>query len=85
MITLADPLDLDVLRIRHEYLIVPDRRLSPDAVASLLHVSRHHATAMLDALVSEQFLFRTADGAYSRAQCHDVERRARGERREASR
>jgi hypothetical protein len=67
VITLADPLDLDVLRIRHEYLIVPDLRLSPDSVASLLNVSRHHAAAMLDALVAEQFLFRTADGAYLRA------------------
>lgn len=67
MITLADPLDLDVLRIRHEFLIVPDLRLSPEAVASLLNVSRHHAAAMLDALVSEQFLSRAADGAYSRA------------------
>jgi len=67
VITLADPLDLDVLRLRHEFLIVPDLRLFPDTVAALLNVSRHHAAAMLDALVSEHFLARTTDGAYSRA------------------
>jgi hypothetical protein len=66
VITLAEPLDLDVLRIRHEFLTVPDLRLSPDAVALLLNVSHHHAAAMLDALASEQFLVRHADGCYSR-------------------
>ena len=66
MITVADPLDLDTLRIRHEFLSVPDLRLSADTVASLLNVSRHHAAAMLEALVSEQFLSRHPDGSYSR-------------------
>jgi hypothetical protein len=67
VITVADPLDLDVLRIRHEFLTVPDLQLSPQEVAALLNVSRHHAEAMLDGLVSEHFLSRTADRAYSRA------------------
>ena len=66
MITVADPLDLDVLRIRHEFLTVPDLRVSPQEVAALLAVSRHHAAAMLDDLVAEQFLSRNADGLYSR-------------------
>ena len=66
MITVADPLDLDVLRIRHEFLTVPDLRLSPQEIAASLHVTRHHAEAMLDTLVTEQFLARVGDGAYAR-------------------
>jgi hypothetical protein len=66
MITVADPLDLDVLRIRHEFLTVPDLQLSPQEVAALLNVTRHHAQTMLDALVSEHFLSRKAEGIYSR-------------------
>jgi len=30
MITVAEPIDLDALRIRHEFLTVPDLRLSAD-------------------------------------------------------
>ena len=65
--TLAEPLDLDALRIRHEFLSVPDLKLSPDQVVSLLNVSRHHALALLETLVVEQFLTRQPDGGYSRS------------------
>jgi hypothetical protein len=66
VITIADPLDLDALRIRHEFLTVPDLRLSPVDVAALLNTSHHHAAAILDSLVSERFLFHHPDGFYSR-------------------
>jgi hypothetical protein len=66
VISIADPLDLDVLRIRHEFLSVPDLKLSPDQVVSLLAVSHHHAVAMLDALACERFLVLLTDGVYAR-------------------
>jgi len=66
MITLAEPIDLDALRIRHEFLTVPDLRLSADTVASLLNVSPHHARQALESLVRERFLVRMLDDRYSR-------------------
>ena len=67
MIILADPLDLDTLRIRHEFLSLPDLRVSADMVAALLGVHVRHARQALDALVAERFLVRTLDGQYERA------------------
>jgi hypothetical protein len=67
MITSADPIDLDALRIRHEFLTVPDLHVSADAAASLLHVSQRHALLTLESLVVERFLVRLADGCYARA------------------
>jgi hypothetical protein len=66
MITLAEPIDLDTLRIRHEYLTVADLRLSADTAAALLHLSQRHATLALESLVTEQFLVRLSDGRYAR-------------------
>jgi hypothetical protein len=66
MITPAEPIDLDTLRIRHEYLTVPDLRLSADAAAALLHLSQRHALLALESLVAERFLVRLPDGCYSR-------------------
>ena len=66
MITLAEPIDLDALRIRHEYLAVSDLRLSADTVAALLNVSQRHALVALESLVIEHFLIRLPDGQYSR-------------------
>jgi hypothetical protein len=62
MITLAEPIDLDTLRIRHEYLTAPDLRLSADTAAALLHVSQRHALLALESLVTERFLVRLTDG-----------------------
>ncbi len=67
MITTGDPIDLDTLRIRHEFLTVPDLRLSTDDVASLLHLSPRHAAAALESLVSEAFLSHRPGGYYVRA------------------
>jgi hypothetical protein len=66
MITLAEPIDLDTLRIRHEYLAVSDLRLSADTVAALLNVSQRHALVALESLVMERFLIRLPDGQYFR-------------------
>ena len=66
MITTAGPTDLDALRIRHEFLTVPDLRVSSDNAASLLHVSQRHALLTLESLVLERFLIRLPDGCYTR-------------------
>lgn len=67
MITIAEPIDADTLRIRYEFLARADLRVSPEIVAELLGVPLRHAKAMLDALVFEHFLARNADGSYVRA------------------
>jgi predicted transcriptional regulator of viral defense system len=67
MITFAEPIDLDALRIRHEFLALPDLRVSVDAVGALLHVTSRHARLILESLVREGFLERGADGQYVRS------------------
>jgi len=66
VITPAEPIDLDALRIRHEYLTHAGLRLSADATAALLHVSQRHAAIALESLVMERFLLRLPDGCYAR-------------------
>ena len=66
MVTLAEPIDLDTLRIRHEFLADSDLRLSADTAAALLNVSQRHALVALESLVIERFLVRLPDGGYSR-------------------
>ena len=67
MITIADPVDLDALRIRHEFLSLPDLHASAEMVAAMFGVNARHAQQMLDGLAAERFLKRTADGLYVRA------------------
>jgi DNA-binding IclR family transcriptional regulator len=67
VITIAEPLDLDVLRIRHEFLSMPDLRASVDQMAARIGVHTRHAHQMLEALVDEGFLTHTADNQYVRA------------------
>jgi hypothetical protein len=66
MITLADPIDLDALRVRHEFLTLPDLHASVESVAALLGVSERHAQTTLDALVAEGFLVRVPHDQYVR-------------------
>jgi hypothetical protein len=66
MITVAEPIDADTLRIRHEFLCERDLRLSAEDVAELLGVPLRHAILILESLVFEGFLGRTADGQYVR-------------------
>ena len=64
MIALAEPIDADVLRVRNEFLTRPDLHASADAVARLVDVTPRHAAVILDSLVHEDFLERTAGGEY---------------------
>ena len=66
MIIVAEPIDADTLRIRHGFLTRPDLRLSADPAAMLLGVSLRHASRILESMVFERFLARTADGQYVR-------------------
>lgn len=67
MITAAPPIGADALRIRHEFLSLPDLSVSVDACAQLLDVPPRHARAMLDSLVDDGFLRRDADDRYVRS------------------
>jgi hypothetical protein len=66
MIAYADPIDLDALRVRHEFLTLPDLHASVESVAALLGVSERHALLTLDALVAEGFLVRMPHEQYVR-------------------
>ena len=67
MFTVAEPIDADTLRIRHEFLTQPDLCVSADVAAALLGVPVRHAAIILESLVFERFLARTADGQYVRS------------------
>ena len=66
MITVAEPIDLDALRIRNEFLTVPDLCASVDSCAQFLDVPPRHALLILESLVHEGFLQRNGDGRYVR-------------------
>ena len=66
MIAVAEAIDADTLRIRHEFLALPDLQSSPDACAQLLNVSPRRAARMLESLVQEGFLNRAGDHLYIR-------------------
>jgi len=67
MITVAEPIDADTLRIRHEFLVQPDLCLSADVAATMLGVPQRHASIILESMVFERFLARTANGQYIRS------------------
>jgi Mn-dependent DtxR family transcriptional regulator len=56
MISTTEPIDADVLRIRHEYLELPGLQLTVRQVSRLLGVSAAHAATMLADLEREGFL-----------------------------
>jgi len=66
MMTASAPIDADALRIRHEFLTLPDLRASVASFANLLNVSERHARLVLESLVDAGFLKRAADGLYER-------------------
>jgi len=66
VITVAEPIDADSLRIRHEFLTLPDLCESVDACAQFLEVPSRHARAILDSLVDDGFLQRNGDDRYVR-------------------
>jgi DNA-binding IclR family transcriptional regulator len=67
MIVAAAPTDLDSLRVRNEFLDMPGLTLSAPQVARMLGLRSEHAVAILETLVSEQFLRQTPTGSYDRA------------------
>ena len=67
MITTADAIDLDVLRLRNEFLAMPGLTVSVAQAARLLGVRADHAAAILTQLEREQLLTQTANGSYRRA------------------
>jgi len=75
MITSAEPIDADTLRIRHEFLTQSDLCVSADVAAALLGVPPRHAMVILESLVFERFLARTGDGQYVRAFAAETGRR----------
>jgi len=75
MITVAEPIDADTLRIRHEFLAQPHLCLSADVAATMLGVPLRHAAIILESLVFERFLARTATGQYRRSFAGGIRRR----------
>jgi predicted transcriptional regulator of viral defense system len=67
VIQTAPPIDADALRLRHEFLSLPDLCVSVDACAQFLDVPPRHARAILESLVEDGFLQRHGDGRYVRA------------------
>jgi len=66
MITVAEPIDADTLRTRHEFLTRRDLEVSADGMAELLGLPLRHAVIILESLVSDGFLKRTANGRFAR-------------------
>jgi len=66
MITIADAIDADALRIRHEFLDMPGLVLTVAQTAKLYALSPSHARALLDSLVVEGFLAGDSSGRYRR-------------------
>ena len=67
MIALAEPIDLDTLRIRHEFISSPALTASIEGVAARFQIGSRHARVALESLVVEGFLERTIEGQYVRA------------------
>lgn len=64
MITQAEPIDADALRIRHEFLTVPHLRVTVAQASFLMAVPPRHARTILEGLVADGFLCRAGDDAY---------------------
>jgi hypothetical protein len=71
MIALADPIDADLLRVRHQYLTDPGLTLSAADIVAQLHVQPRHARGILESLAWEGFLSRDHDGRYVRVHTGD--------------
>jgi predicted transcriptional regulator of viral defense system len=67
MIVLADPIDLDTLRLREEFVSMPGLSVTAAQAARLLSVRLDHARDILGTLERERFLTRAADGVYRRS------------------
>ncbi len=63
---LADPIDLDTLRLRSEFLEMPGLTITVLQAARLVGVRTGRAAEILDVLADEGFLVRDQRGAYHR-------------------
>ncbi len=63
----AMPFNTLVNRVRAEYLEMPGLRLTLEQAQRLCGIERALCKAVLDALVADQFLCMTMDGAYARS------------------
>ena len=54
-------------RVREEYREMPNLRLTPSQATRLFGVEPSQCAALLDALVNEHFLTRTAEGLFVRS------------------
>jgi len=66
MIILAEPTDLDALRLRAEFLLRHGLRVNASQTALLLDLRVSHAAALLRSLEAEGFLAALEDGTYRR-------------------
>ena len=57
-------------RIREEYREMPSLRLTPSQATRMFGLDPPVCAAMLDALVNEHFLSRTANGLFVRSSTH---------------
>lgn len=62
----ADAIDADALRVRHEFLELPGLVLTVAQTARLYGLSTAHAQALLDTLEADGFLVGGPNGAYRR-------------------
>lgn len=68
MLALAEPVEADQLRLRHEFLSMPGLTLTVAQAARLLGVRLSHAEALLVELEAEGLLIHTASGTYRRSE-----------------
>lgn len=67
MIAIADAIDADVLRIRHEFLEMPGLVLTVGQTARFYALSTAHAKALLETLEADGFLASGSTGGYRRS------------------
>ena len=65
--TISPPIDRDLLRLRCEFTAMPGLCLTTRQTARLLSVREPNAGLLLEQLVFEGLLLRTAAGVYKRA------------------
>jgi hypothetical protein len=66
MITIASPVDADLLRLRDEFLSMPALVLTATQTARLLDIRVEHAVEILTTMEEEGWLIRLPTGAYRR-------------------
>jgi len=63
----SSPLEELLQRVRAEYRDMPSLRLTPSQAQRLFGLEPSTCVAILEALLTEHFLFRTSDGLFQRS------------------